>query len=88
MKLLSNKPLTIDRGQIMKRLIKIFAITSILGNSFLAFANKDNLSDVNKDNSSNGKIVTEAVCDTQFGYGQPLGSTTESGQKINICSRL
>ncbi|WGL99327.1 hypothetical protein QE177_05470 [Arsenophonus sp. aPb] len=72
----------------MKRLIKIFAITSVLGISFLAFANKDNLSDANKDNSSDEKIATDEVCDTQFEYGQPLGSTTENGQKINICPRL
>ncbi|WP_406850655.1 hypothetical protein WH390_02430 [Candidatus Arsenophonus nilaparvatae] len=43
----------------MKRLVKIFAITSVLGISFLAFANKEN--------SSDEKITTNEMCDTQFG---------------------
>ncbi|MDR5608997.1 MULTISPECIES: hypothetical protein [unclassified Arsenophonus] len=64
----------------MKRLVKIFAITSVLGISFLAFANKEN--------SSDEKIATNEMCDTQFGPAQPQGSTTENEQKIKICSRF
>lgn len=64
----------------MKRLVKIFAITSVLGISFLAFANKEN--------SSDEKIATNEICDTQFSPGQPQDSTTENEQKIKICSRF
>lgn len=64
----------------MKQAVKIFTITSVLAISFLTLADKDN--------SSDEKTATKMACDTQFGYGEPLGSTTENGQKINICPRL
>lgn len=72
----------------MKQLVKIFTITSVLVMSFMTLADKNNLSDADKDNSSDKKTATEMACDTQFGYSEPLGSTTENGQKINICPRI
>ncbi|HGJ5875272.1 MAG TPA: hypothetical protein ACHBX0_01140 [Arsenophonus sp.] len=64
----------------MKQLVKIFSITYVLDMSFLAFANKDN--------SSDEKIASETMCDTQFGMGQPQGSTIQDSKQINICPRF
>lgn len=39
----------------MKQAVKIFTITSVLAISFLTLADKNNLSDADKDNSSDEK---------------------------------